>query len=60
MWQNNLFHSDIIAYIFMSVNVGLTILQIVWLGEIVQTGVKMFSEDGVDGLAIKRGEDEKK
>jgi hypothetical protein len=32
----------------------------VWLGEIVQTGLKMFSEEGTDGLAIKRGEDDSK
>ena len=39
-------HSDAIALTCMFVNVGLTILQIVWLGEIVQTGIKMFSEEG--------------
>ena len=60
MWQNNSFHSDAIALTFMFVNVGLTILQIVWLGEIVQTGIKMFSEEGGDSLSIKRGEDEPK
>ena len=60
MWQNSSFHSDAIAFTFMFVNVGLTILQIVWLGEIVQTGLKMFSEEGTDGLAIKRGEDDSK
>lgn len=56
MWMNDSFHSVPVACIYAVVNVGLTVLQVVWLGEIIQTGVKMFSEDGGD-LSIKRGED---
>lgn len=56
MWMNDSFHSMPVACIYAVVNVGLTVLQVVWLGEIIQTGVKMFSEDGGD-LSIKRGED---
>lgn len=58
MIENNSFHDNATAYIFMSVNVGLTILQFVWLGEIIQTGMKLLGGDG-EGLSIARGDDEK-
>ena len=36
----------------------MTILQFVWLGEIIQTGMKLLGGDG-EGLSIARGDDEK-
>jgi len=45
-------HSVEVAYIFMTVNVLLTILQFIWLGEIITQAFKFFSEGSV---AMKKG-----
>jgi hypothetical protein len=57
MWSNGTMHSEWQAYIFLAVNAGLTLLQMVWLGEIVQTGMKMFDSEGGGEMSIKRGDD---
>lgn len=45
-------HSVEVAYIFMTVNVLLTILQFIWLWEIFTQAIKFFSEGSV---AMKKG-----
>ena len=50
-------HSLPIAYMFMFVNAGLTILQLFWLREILTTAARVLSGDG--NLSIERGETKK-
>lgn len=57
MWNADSFHSIPVACTYMFVNIGLTVLQVVWLGEIIQTAMKLFGEEG-GGLSIKRGDDD--
>ena len=59
MWNNNLFHNKAVACIYLVVNVGLTILQLVWMVEIVQTGLKMFSEEA-GTVSVNKTESKKK
>lgn len=46
-------HSFPQACIFLTVNVGLSVLQVVWLGEIISTAIKLFGDGG--DLTIQRG-----
>ena len=58
--KTNKAHSLPILYTFMFVNIGLTLLQVVWLHEIVVTAIRVLSGKGE--LSIERGgkEDDKK
>ena len=50
-------HSVPIVVTFMTVNAALSLLQLVWLGEIITTAQKVL---GGEGLSIERGDAKKK
>lgn len=47
--------SSFVVWVFMICNAGLSILQVVWLGEILSTAVKILKGEG---LSISRGSSE--
>jgi len=51
--RNKTAHSVPVVWLYLIANIGLTILQFVWLGEIFKTAIKLFSGSGE--LVVERG-----
>ena len=56
--QTNTAHANYVVYTFLSMNIGLTLLQFYWLGEIITTASKLLFNDGQ--LVLARGDKQNK